>query len=126
MNTKILGRWGEEQAAAYLQKKKYKIIGLGYRTRFGEIDILAEKGNFLVFAEVKLRKNDRYGSGREFVDKNKQRRLILTAQLWLSENETQKQPRFDVIEIYAPDGILTKKPEIHHIENAFETEDFGF
>lgn len=120
MNTKLIGRWGEELAADYLRKKKYKIIGTGYRIRGGEIDIIAENRSFVVFAEVKLRKNRSFAEAREFVDRGKQRRLTTTALSWLSENETEKQPRFDVIEIYAPEGEKTRKPEIKHYENAFE------
>lgn len=120
MNTKLIGRWGEELAADYLRRKKYKIIGLGYRTRHGEIDIIAENRSFVVFAEVKLRKSKSFAEAREFVDRGKQRRLTTTALSWLSENETEKQPRFDVIEIYAQNGEKTEKPEIKHYENAFE------
>lgn len=120
MNTKLIGRWGEELAAEYLRKKRYSIVGLGYRTRHGEIDIIAEDKHFIVFAEVKLRKNNAFAEAREFVDYGKQRRLTTTASIWLSENSTEKQPRFDVIEIYAPDGQMTKKPIIEHYENAFD------
>ena len=56
----------------------------------------------------------------EFVDAKKQERIRQTAELYLAEHETQKQPRFDVIEIYAPDGTDTKKPEVRHLEDAFE------
>jgi putative endonuclease len=68
---------------------------------------------------VKVRKNDRYAEAREFVGPQKQARLRKTAELWLSEHDTPLQPRFDVIEIYAPDGANTKSPRITHIENAF-------
>ena len=50
----------------------------------------------------------------------KQQRVIKTAMLWLQQNETDLQPRFDVIEIYAPEGVDTKKPIIHHLEDAFQ------
>ena len=119
MDKKLLGRWGEEQAAKYLQKKKFRIVGMNYTCRFGEIDIIAENRSFLVFVEVKLRKSDRFAAAREFVDMGKRERLITTAQLWLAGNPTGKQPRFDVVEIYAPNGS-EGEIRINHIENAFE------
>ena len=118
MDKKLLGRFGEEQAANYLKKKKYKIIGTNYSCRFGEIDIIAEDKHFLVFVEVKLRKNAAFAQAREFVTAAKQQRVMTAAQLWLSQNPTEKQPRFDVIEVYAPEGE-TGKIQINHIENAF-------
>ena len=116
----IVGAWGEAQAAAYLQAKRYKIIATGYRTRFGEIDLIAEHGGYLVFVEVKLRKSDKFAQAMEFVDFRKQARLRTTAEIYLSQTTTQLQPRFDVIEIYAPDGAQTLHPVIHHLEDAFQ------
>lgn len=115
----ITGAWGEALAAAYLQKKHYKLLASGYRCRFGEIDLIVSDRRFLVFVEVKLRKNDRFANAREFVDRRKQERLRTTAELYLSEMPTHLQPRFDVIEIYAPEGISTKNPKIVHLEDAF-------
>lgn len=119
MDTKLLGRWGEDLAAACLEQKKYNIIGRNYRTRMGEIDLIAQNRQYVVFAEVKLRKSSRFAQAREFVTAAKQERLRITAQLWLAENKTKLQPRFDVIEIYAPEGLQTLNPKINHIENAF-------
>ena len=119
MDTKILGRWGETLAARYMRDHGYKITGMGYHTRFGEIDIIAEDRKYIVFVEVKLRKNDRYGRAGEFVSRAKREKIITTAGIWLQNNETNKQPRFDVVEIYAPMGIGTVCPEINHIKNAF-------
>ena len=115
----VVGAWGESLAAAYLQKKKYTILAAGYRCRYGEIDLIVSDKKHLVFVEVKLRKNDRFACAMEFVDVHKQNRLRTTAELFLSQNPTDLQPRFDVIEIYAPEGIDTKKPVIHHLEDAF-------
>ena len=120
MDKKLLGRWGEEQAAAFLKKKKYKIVGLNYPCRFGEIDVIAQTREYIVFVEVKLRKNDNFARAAEFVDFGKQNRIRTTASFYLSENETELQPRFDVIEIYAPQGEQTKKPQINHLEDAFQ------
>ena len=114
------GAWGEKIAAAFLRRKHYRILETGYRCRFGEIDIIACNKSFLVFVEVKLRKSDRFAQAMEFVDSRKQSRLITTASVYLSENPTDLQPRFDVIEVYAPDGTDTKKPQINHLEDAFQ------
>ena len=115
-----MGAWGESLAAAYLQKKKYKLLATGYRCRFGEIDLIVSNRKYLVFVEVKLRKSDRFASAMEFVDYHKQNRLRTTAELYLSQNPTELQPRFDVIEIYAPEGLETANPVIRHLEDAFQ------
>ena len=116
----IVGAWGESLAAEYLQKKRYKVLCSGYRSRFGEIDLIVSNRRYLVFVEVKLRRNDRFASAYEFVDRHKQDRIRTTAEIYLSEHPTELQPRFDVIEIYAPNGTMTATPTIHHIEDAFE------
>lgn len=115
----LAGAWGEALAASYLQKKHYKLLATGYRCRYGEIDLIATNKRYLVFVEVKLRKSAGFARACEFVDSRKQERLRTTALLYLSEHPTDLQPRFDVIEIYAPDGINTVKPTIHHMEDAF-------
>lgn len=116
----IVGAWGEAIAAEYLQKKRYKILATNYHTRFGEIDLIASNRKYLVFVEIKLRKSDAFANAFEYVDKHKQERLRTTAEIYLSQNETTLQPRFDVVEIYAPEGTLTQKPKIHHMEDAFQ------
>lgn len=116
---KLTGAWGELQASNYLQKKGYKIIGCNFSTRFGEIDLIAQNRCYLIFVEVKLRKSDLYGEAREFVGTGKQMRIRATAELWLQQFPNRRQPRFDVIEIYAPQGIETAVPQIIHLEDAF-------
>ena len=76
-------------------------------------------GNFLCFVEVKLRKSGSFARAGAFVDSRKQEKLRLAAQLYLAENPTQLQPRFDVVEIYAPQGTETCRPQISRVENAF-------
>ncbi len=115
----LVGAWGEALAAEYLQKKHYQVIAAGYRCRFGEIDLIVANKKYLVFVEVKLRKNNRFADAAAFVDYYKQNRLRTTAEVYLSQNPTNLQPRFDVIEIYAPQGLETINPEIHHLEDAF-------
>ena len=118
MTTSLLGKWGESLAAEAYRKNGYKIVSVNYRSRFGEIDIIAENKSFIVFIEVKLRKNSNFGAASEFVTYSKQKKLSMTAEIWLSQNETKKQARFDVVEIYAPNGI-SKDYTINIIENAF-------
>ena len=113
------GTWGEALAAEYPQKQGYKLAAHGYQCRFGEIDLIAWDGDILCFVEVKLRKDGRVAQAREFVDRRKQEKLRTTAQLYLAEHPTQLQPRFDVVEIYAPQGLATRAPEIYVIPDAF-------
>ena len=115
----LSGAWGEALAADYLRRKRYKLIASGYRCRYGEIDLIVCNRKYLVFVEVKLRKSAEFAQAREFVDIYKQNRLRTTAQMYLSQNPTDLQPRFDVIEIYAPQGTLTVDPKIMHLEDAF-------
>lgn len=115
----IVGAWGEALAAEYLRKKRYRLVATGYRCRYGEIDLIVQNRRYLVFVEVKLRRSDRFAEAREFVDIHKQERLRSTASLYLDEFPTELQPRFDVIEVYAPDGTATKRPSIIHLEDAF-------
>ena len=116
----LTGTWGESLAAEYLRKRRYTLVGTNYRCRFGEIDLIVTNRKYIVFVEVKLRKSGRFASAAEFVDGRKQQRLKTTALMWLSENPTEKQPRFDVIEVYAPEGTATACPEIYHMEDAFQ------
>lgn len=115
----IVGAWGEAVAAEYLRKRHYHVIATGYRCCYGEIDLIVQNRRFLVFVEVKLRSSDRFAQAREFVDLRKQERLRATASLYLDQFPTELQPRFDVIEIYAPEGTATKRPHIIHLEDAF-------
>ena len=118
--SKLTGAWGEAVAAEYLRKKRYQIVASGFHSRFGEIDLIVKNRKYLVFVEVKLRKSSDFAQAREFVDFRKQEKLRTTASVYLSENPTNLQPRFDVIEIYAPEGTLTVSPEIYHMEDAFQ------
>lgn len=111
---KLLGREGEARAARYLRRDGYEILGLNYSCRMGEIDVIAKKDGYLAFVEVKLRKDASFAEAREFVTATKQNRIRKAAMQWLMANETELQPRFDVIEIY------TEANTINHIENAFE------
>jgi putative endonuclease len=113
------GAWGEAQARRYLRLRGWRIVETNYSCRFGEIDLIARRGEILAFVEVKTRKSERYGEAREFVTVAKQQRIVATASMYLQEHPSELQPRFDVIEVYAPAGLITARPRIHHIEDAF-------
>ena len=118
-DSQLLGPWGEAVAARYLRRHGYTIEAANYRCRLGELDIIAQDRHYTAFVEVKLRRSAAFAQAREFVTAAKQQRLRATAQLWLSENPGAKQPRFDVIEVYAPEGIDSREIRIQHLENAF-------
>ena len=116
----LLGAWGEATAAEFLRKKRYEIVAAGYRCRYGEIDLIVKDRKYLVFVEVKLRKSDDFARAMEHVDRRKQDKIRVTASMYLSQNPTTLQPRFDVVEIYAPQGTSTLRPQINHMEDAFQ------
>lgn len=103
----------EQQAAEYLEEKGYQILHRNFYSRYGEIDLIVREGKYLVFLEVKYRKDAKGGHPLEAVDIRKQRRICKTAAYYcLRYGYGEHTPcRFDVI------GILEK--EIIHIENAF-------
>lgn len=112
-NTTLIGKNGEDIACKYLENKGFTIVCRNYRSRYGEIDIIAKDDKFLAIVEVKKRKNTKFGQPAEYVDVKKQQKIIKTALMFLTQNSFELQPRFDVIEIY--DG------QINHIKNAFES-----
>ena len=114
-----LGLWGERQAASELVRRGYSIQASRYRCREGEIDLVASGFGYLCFVEVKLRKDDSMGEAREYVTRAKQRKIRIAALRYLTEHPTGLQPRFDVVEVYAPQGVKTASPVIRFWENAF-------
>lgn len=119
MDTKLLGSYGEQRAAAFLRDKGYKLVGMNYHTRLGEIDLIVSDRKYIVFVEVKLRRSASFAAAREYVTAAKRRHIIAAAQSWLQKNPSELQPRFDVIEVYAPEGMKESSLKIEHIENAF-------
>ena len=115
-----LGALGERLASEHLERQGYRILERNFRCRMGEIDLIARRGSELVFAEVKLRKDASHGEAREFVTASKQRKLLLTAEYYLSARPwaQELQARFDVIEVYAPRGT-EENCTVCHLENAF-------
>lgn len=118
-DARLLGRWGESLVAERLCQTGYRLLASGYRCRFGEIDLIVCDKKYICFVEVKLRRSSKFAAAREFVDERKQERIRITAEHYLAQYPTILQPRFDVAEVYAPDGISTKKPQINYFENAF-------
>ena len=116
MNKKQIGSEGEDLAVETLRRKGYKIVEQNYRTRFGEIDIIAESKDFLVFIEVKRRSTGTHGSSFDAIDRVKRRHMIRTAQCYLKNSRCgNRRIRFDVVGI---DGS-----KIRIIEHAFIVED---
>ncbi len=103
------GYLGEDIACRYLEENGYTVIARNYTVRGGETDIIAYDEKFIVFAEVKCRRNDSFSRAAEAVDAKKISRLVTCAERFLFENSQNpalcgKQPRFDVIEVYTQGG----------------------
>ena len=113
-----LGKLGEESGCNYLEEHGYQILRKNYRCRLGEIDIVAKKGDQLVFVEVKTRRNHTYGRPGEAVNFRKQAKLTSVALWYLKEfGWKDASCRFDVLEILVqPDQTIA----INHIDNAFQ------
>lgn len=115
----VKGSYGERLVAGALEKNHWTILERNFRSRFGEIDLIAAGKEYIIFVEVKLRRTARFAEAREFVTKDKQRKLKATAEWYLTGHPTALQPRFDVAEVYAPDGAKTADPVIRYWQNAF-------
>ena len=112
-----IGQCGEETAVKILKKNGYKIIERNYRTRQGEIDIIAQDGEYTCFVEVKFRKNDDFGDPGDFIDERKQQKIIKTAQYYAVKKGIYDTPmRFDAVLITAGTG---KKINAEVIKDAF-------
>jgi len=112
-----VGRAGEASAERFLRKRGYKIVEKNFRTRFGELDIIARDGATLVFVEVKARRGSGFGAPIEAVGYRKQSNLTMAAGLYMEERRLHDMPvRFDVV------GILGEGPgaKIELVQNAFD------
>lgn len=99
------GRFGEELAASHLRSAGFRVLARNFRSRFGEIDIVAGRRDLLLFIEVKARRSTRFGHGLDSVDERKQRRLVQAARWYLARYGTgQERVRFDVIEVHGNDA----------------------
>ncbi len=109
MNKKEFGKLGEDMAANYLKLQGYEIRAKNFRSRIGEVDIIARKDNRIVFCEVKTRSGDLMGTPAEAVNETKKNHMRKVAALYMmSEKITNYDVGFDVIEV-----------KLNHIENAF-------
>lgn len=117
MDRRLTGILGEEAAARHYRGQGYTLIAANYRTRQGEVDLIAEKDGCLVFVEVRTRKAGSMLTPAETVTRQKQRRLFAAAKSYLAQQGTEPQAlRFDVAEVTCENGRVTG---IHCIENAF-------
>jgi len=114
-----LGKLGENLACAALQERGYAIIATRYRTKVGEIDIVARDGDTTVFVEVKARAGDEFGGAAAAVTSWKQRKVALMAMDYLGRRRLENQPcRFDVVTVDVFDG---RPPRIEIYQNAFDS-----
>ncbi|KRE83203.1 endonuclease [Paenibacillus sp. Soil766] len=116
---KMLGRQGEELAFAYLLEREYQIVERNWRCRSGEIDIIAEKSNKLIFIEVRTRRpSNRFGTAKESVDYRKQAKVREIAQFYMHRFQKYEQSiQFDVIAVKMSES--NTEPNIVHIQEAF-------
>lgn len=111
-----LGKFGEQEAVEYLRKQKYKILEQNFRSKFGEIDIVARDGDFLVFVEVKTRWSKEYGLPEEAVIPTKIRSIIKTGQYYkILHPETPDLMRIDVVAIELNSSGRFR--ELRHLKN---------
>jgi len=116
---RALGQLGESLAARELERRGYRIVARNWRCPVGEIDLVAERDDMLVFVEVRTRRGNARGTPQESITPAKQAKLIETAQTYLSEQETAERDwRIDVVGVeMSPRGKLLR---IDVIENAIE------
>jgi putative endonuclease len=115
------GLFGEELAAAYLGGRGYRILERNFRTRSGEIDLIARDGDTLVFVEVKSRRSEAFGGALSSVDRRKRNRLVRLARHYLQRRGWADRPcRFDLVTIRGEDGT---DPSIELLQNAFGAEE---
>ena len=122
--TRQTGRQGENAACDWLIKNGYSVTARNYTTPHGEIDIIAEDEKYIIFVEVKYRKNSvnikKYGRPVRAVTREKQKHIIYAAKSYLNKNKPYKKPRMDIIEIIGNEeqnGFVSLN--IKHYKNAF-------
>lgn len=111
MTNYAVGHTAEEYAAEYLQKQGYKIVALNWKTKYCEIDIIAQKKKRIYFIEVKYRQNDLQGSGLDYITDKKLKRMRFAAEIWVLENNWKNDYTLGAIEMtgsdYQVDQFLT-------------------
>lgn len=116
---KTLGAAGEAMAADFLERSGYAIQDKNYKTKLGEVDIVAKDNKYLVFVEVKSRRSRAFGDVREAVDSRKKDKLRKVAAAYLRDKKLKDVDcRFDVVSIMMEQGKTF--PDIHLIKNAFQ------
>lgn len=111
------GKAGESHIAKYLEKRGFHVLKRNFRCRFGEIDIIAGNGKYILFVEVKTREKGSLVSPFEAIAPEKQRKLILTAGLYLTEHPTDAWPRFDAAAVWTEKGKIVGE---EYLANAFQ------
>lgn len=115
---RLFGQEGESAAEQYLRDKGYRILARNVRSSMGELDLVAEDGQVLVFVEVKARHTDAFGGVIHAVHQRKQEKLIQLAAQYLARHHLKDRPcRFDVVLLQ---GANAEASQIEHIQNAFE------
>jgi putative endonuclease len=115
---KLFGQAGESAAEEYLRRKGYRILARNLRSSLGELDLVAEDGQVLVFVEVKARRTDAFGGAIHAVHHRKQEKLIQLAAQYLARHHIKNRLcRFDVVLLQGSNAVV---PQIEHIQNAFE------
>ncbi|BHH83998.1 YraN family protein [Desulforhopalus sp. 52FAK] len=113
----ILGMEGEASAARFLKRKGYTIIEKNYRCSYGEIDLIVQDGDTLVFVEVKTRTSKDFGGPAAAVNHRKQVQISKTAHNFLTELKKDTNARFDVVSILMEKN---REVQIDHLTNAFD------
>lgn len=121
MDRQEKGKLGEDAVCRLLEQRGHEILARNYHRRCGEVDIISKCGGFVVFTEVKARKRGSMVSGLEAVNRSKQVKIIRTADLWLSDNDTGLQPRYDIAEVTLA-GEPPRVVAVDICEDAFTTD----
>ena len=116
MSNQSFGKEGEAAAEKYLKGLGYEILARNFRTRWGELDIVAEDGDCLVFVEVKTRHDDSYGAPEEAVTRTKQGHLLKAAQIYL--NKTKRPHALWRVDVLALTQNKNGGFDIRHLKNA--------
>jgi len=120
LDAKALGNWGEDIARQYIEQQGLKIVTTNYKTKVGEIDIIAKKDLIYHFIEIKARRGMLHGLAREAVTKKKQKHIKRAAMLFLydlhQKRRRWKELSFDVIEVYLHEDFQSS---IHYLPQCF-------
>ena len=119
-NRQKIGILGERKAQAYLKRRGYQILECNYRTKGGELDIIAKQQDCIVFVEVKTRTNEEYGTPADAVSVYKQRHMLKSARDYLLQFDRALECRFDVIEVVLKKQGLFWHATVNHLKNVMQ------